>query len=240
MKFNLRHRIATFCAIALAGCAGASVTQQSQGVPVTSARPRQIVVYRLAVDPSDVTLNQSIVQRAYRSVSGENETAQQHQLARDTAENICVRVAADWSQKGYNAVCQERGVPIASDNVLVVDGEFTDISEGNRLRRMVIGLGAGASTVDTNVNVYQRAGGVSRSVLEFTTHADSGKMPGAGITGPAGAAAGGAAAAASLGVNVAAAGVKTATSATGFLADKTAAQIVDQTTRYFVQQGWTP
>jgi len=37
--------------------------------------------------------------------------------------------------------------------------------------------------------------------MNFTTHADSGKMPGAALTAPAGAAAGGAAAAASLGAN---------------------------------------
>lgn len=63
-------------------------------------------------------------------------------------------------------------------------------------------------------------------------------MPGAGITGPAGAAAGGAAAGASLAANVAAGGVKNVTSSTGFLADKTAKQIVDQVSAYYAQQRW--
>ena len=75
-------------AVTVAGCAGAAVTQQSQTAPLSSARPTQIVVYPFAVDPSDVTLNQSFFQRTYRSISGEDESAQQLQIARDTAENV--------------------------------------------------------------------------------------------------------------------------------------------------------
>jgi hypothetical protein len=63
-------------------------------------------------------------------------------------------------------------------------------------------------------------------------------MPGAGITGPAGAAAGGATAAASLGVNLAAGGVKNFTSSTGYLAEKTATQITDRLSSYYAQHGW--
>jgi hypothetical protein len=44
---------------------------------------------------------------------------------------------------------QRAGEQVASDNVLVVDREFTDINEGNKLRRMVIGPGFGQSTLDS-------------------------------------------------------------------------------------------
>ena len=64
-------------------------------------------------------------------------------------------------------------------------------------------------------------------------------MPGAGIIGPAGADAGGATAAASLGVNIAAGGVKNYTSSTGYLVDKTTMQIVDLVVAYYNRQGWT-
>ena len=75
-------------------------------------------------------------------------------------------------------------------------------------------------------------------IIDFATSADSGYMPGAGITGPAGAAAGGATAAASLGVNIAAGGVKNVTSSTGYLVDKTTDQIVQQVVNYYNRQGW--
>ena len=215
------------------------MTQQAQAVPVTTSRPVQIVVYPFAVSVDDVTLNQGIIAATYRNFSGEEQTAQQLQVAKDTAHNVCVTVAATLSQKGYTAVCHERGIPVAGGNILIVDGEFTDISEGNKLRRMVIGLGVGASTLDADVIVQQHSDQGSRQLMEFSTHADSGKMPGAGITGPAGAAAAGGVSAATVGVNLAMGGVKNYTSATGFLADKTSDEIVDQIAQYYAQQGWS-
>jgi hypothetical protein len=223
----------------LSGCAAATATTQSQSLPADGNRPSQIVVYPFSVDPSEITLNQSIVQRAYRSVSGENESASQHALALDTAQKVCLEAVTTLRKKGWSATCQNRGTPIAGDNVLFVDGEFTDINEGNRLRRTVIGFGAGASTLDSTVQMYQCTNQASRQVLEFTTHADSGKMPGAAVMAPVGAAAG-AGAAATVGANGAAGGVKSVTSSTGFLADKTASQVVDQLTNYFAQNGWAP
>ncbi|HXW84347.1 MAG TPA: DUF4410 domain-containing protein, partial [Candidatus Binataceae bacterium] len=120
----------------VAGCAGASYQQQYQAAPAASTRPTGIVVYPFAVDANDVTLNQSIVQRVYRAAAS-NETEQQDQLAHSVASDICNAVAANLMNQGYSAVCQPRGVPISGENVLVVDGAFTDINEGNRLRRLV-------------------------------------------------------------------------------------------------------
>jgi len=225
-------------AVSILGCAGAQVTQQSSAAPVTNSRPSQVFVYPFAVNASDVSLNSGFFQAAYRQMSDDNPTDQQAQIAHQTAQNICIQVAADLTQKGINSTCLQRGVPPTGSNVLILDGQFTDISEGNRLRRMVIGLGSGQSKVDTVVQVIQKTDQGSTEILDFETTADSGYMPGAGITGPAGAAAGGATAAASLGVNLAAGGVKTYTSSTGYLADKTTTQIVDLVANYYNRQGW--
>ncbi len=234
---SLRIMLLSFAIIAV-GCAGAKVTQQSYQAPISNTRPSAIVIYPFAVDPSEVTMNQGIFQKAYVAMSGANQTDQQVQLADQTAHNICVQVAANLTNKGITTTCLSRGTPPAGSNVLIIDGNFTDINEGNRLRRMVIGLGAGQSTLDTVVQGYQKTDQGSQQVMDFSTHADSGYMPGAGITGPAGAAAGGAAAATTLAVNVAAGGVKNVTSSTGFLADQTAKQIVDQVSGYYAALGW--
>ena len=224
--------------IAISACAGAKVADQTQNAPAaTATRPDQIVIYPFAVNANDVTLNQSIVQRAYRNVSGEDQNASQQKIATDTASNVCLNVASNLTAKGYKAVCLQRGTPAAGNSSLVVDGEFTDISEGNRLRRLVIGFGAGSSTLDTSVHVYQRTDSGSQPLTDFTTHADSGKMPGAAIMGPAGAAAGGSAAVV-VGTNAAMGGAKSFTSATSYLADKTATQITDVITQYYSQHGW--
>ena len=203
-----------------------------------ASRPSQVFVYPFAVNASDVSLNSSIFQVAYRNISDDNVDAQQQNIARQTAQNICVQVAANLTGQGITTTCLQRGVPPTGNNVLVLDGQFTDISEGNRLRRMVIGLGSGQSKVDTVVQVIQKTDQGTTEIMDFATNADSGYMPGAGITGPAGAAAGGATAAASLGVNLAAGGVKNYTSSTGFLVDKTTSQIVNLVVAYYNRQGW--
>jgi hypothetical protein len=253
MRSAISKSIYVLLALALSACAGqpiylptgrlfagaTSSAVQVRGVPIASGSPSQIVVFPFATSSSEVTLNQGIGARLYRNWSGEDQTATQAQLARSTAQDICVHVATSLANKGWNAACQPRGKPLAGANVLIIDGAFTDINEGNRLQRMVIGLGVGASVVDTQVGLYQYSNGNSTQLITFSTHADSGRMPGAGITGPAGAAAG-ATTAATIGVNVAAGGIKTITSSTGYLTQQSAKQVVDQSNNYFLQRGWKP
>jgi hypothetical protein len=87
------------------------------------------------------------------------------------------------------------------------------------------------------VQVYQMANGNTTQILDFTTHADSGSMPGAALTTSAGAAVGGAMAAASLAANLAGGAAKAYTSSTGHLAKQTADQSVNYMSQYFAQQG---
>jgi hypothetical protein len=239
MKSKIFNRMYVLLAVTAFGCAGAQTTQRSSAAPITATAPTVVVVYPFAVSASDVSLNSGIFQVAYRNMSGEDQSAQQLDLARQTAQNICVQVAANLTQKGISTTCMQRGVPPTGNNVLILDGQFTDINEGNRLRRMVIGLGAGQSTLDSVVQVIQKTDQGSSEIMDFSTHADSGYMPGAGVTGPAGAAAGGAAAAASLAVNVAAGGVKNYRSSTGYLVDKTTDQVTQMVMNYYNRQGWS-
>jgi hypothetical protein len=239
MKTNIVRIVCLLSTITISACAGAKVADQTETAPAaTSSRPNQIVIYPFASNPSEVTLNQSIVQRAYRNISGEDQSAAQNKVADDTASSLCLSVASNLTTKGYKAVCLKRGEPITDSNALVVDGEFTDISEGNRLKRVVVGFGRGASTLDTTVHVYQHNDSGSQQLIDFNTHADSGKMPGAAIMGPAGAAAGGSAAVI-VGTNAAMGGAKSHTSTTSYLAEKTATQVTDVITQYYAQHGWS-
>src|SRR5208282_5111886 len=131
------RRMYVVLTIATFGCAGARVTQSSSTAPISNTPPTAVVVYPFAASASDVSLNSSIFQVAYRNMTDENQDAQQLDIARQTAQNICVQVAANLTQKGITTTCLQRGVPPTGNNVLILDGEFTDISEGNRLRRMV-------------------------------------------------------------------------------------------------------
>ncbi|HTW88469.1 MAG TPA: DUF4410 domain-containing protein [Candidatus Binataceae bacterium] len=223
--------------VVLAGCTEVIASNPTPSPAGASSRPSQVVVYPFAVDPADITLNQSFFQRAYQDLSGEHQGVQQTRIAHRTAENVCLGIINALQQKGWNATCLERGTPVAGNDVLVVDGEFTDISEGNRLHRLVIGFGAGASSLDTSVTVYSWTNTQYRKLLDFTTHAGSGKMPGAVVIGPAGAAAG-AGTGTMVAANAAMGGAKISSSSLGVLADKTVKAVVDQLAGYFAKRGW--
>jgi Domain of unknown function (DUF4410) len=250
MRSPIRNLIYVLIALVISACAESSVptgsadsltmegTSSARHVvhgSIGNGASIQIIVFPFATSVADATLNQSLATRLYRNYSGEDETTSQLQLAQFTAQNICIEVANSLANKGWNAACQPRGVPLTGGNRLIVDGAFTDLSEGNRLRRMVIGLGADASVVDTQVGLYQYSNGNSTQLLSFTTHADSGKMPGVAIAGPAGAAA-----ATTIGVDVAATGVKNATPSTAYLTDASARQIVSQVNNYLSQRAGIP
>jgi uncharacterized protein DUF4410 len=217
----------------LAGCA-ASTEQVSVATPSAAQKPDLIVVYPFAVDPEDVTLNQGFFETTYHDLAGTDQTPEQHDIAQNAADDICLEVATALTEKGHKAVCQKRGVPVAADASLIVDGEFTNLSEGNRLKRMVIGFGAGASVMDTNVELYHRTDSGVQKLAEFNTHADSGKQPGMAVMGPAGAAVGGP----MMAVSAANMATKAHRSSFGRLQNRTAEAIVEQIKAYFAQHGW--
>lgn len=188
----------------------------------------------------DVTLNQGFFQKTYRNLSDSNQDQSQLDLGHQTADAMADAMVQRLEGLGFVATKIARGTPISGDNVLIVDGSFTNINEGNRLRRMVVGFGMGESTMDAQVQVYQKANGNTQQIMDFSTHADSGKMPGAAIAGAPGAAVGGTAAAVSLGVNLAAAGGKTYTSAMSVMAQRSAKQAVANMSQYFASQQWIP
>ena len=92
-----------------------------------------IVVYPFAVNPEDVSLNQGFFESTNGDMKGVNETAEQRDIAQNAAEDICVEVATALSEKGHKAICQRRGVPITG-GAIIIDGEFTTLTEGNRLK----------------------------------------------------------------------------------------------------------
>jgi Domain of unknown function (DUF4410) len=223
----------------MAGCSPASITPGASARPVYAGKPSQIMVYDFAVSSAEITQNQSIVQRAYRAVSmnAEQQQASQLQTGHEAAKDLSDMLVKQLTDLGFTAQQAQRGTPVPS-GALVIDGQFHDVDEGNRLRRLVIGFGAGASKLDTQVEIYQYSGDTPAQLLNFTTHAESGKMPGAAVTMGAGAAAQGgvtlAAGAATMGMS----GAKVYRSAMGFLADSTAKQIVAYFSQYAANQGW--
>jgi hypothetical protein len=112
------------------------------------------------------------------------------------------------------------------------------IDEGSRALRMTIGLGAGQSSVISNVQVFNVFPAGRRMVDAFEVTAQSGRKPGAAETMGAGAAAG------TLATAAAVTGASTiASEAFGANVDddakRTAKKIASMLSDFFAQQGWT-
>jgi len=219
------------------GCAKTVVNSEMQTASTNLPRPSRVIVRDFAVSAADVTENQGIIQRAVRS-DEDPQGAEGRQLAVGLE---AADVMADELVEGIRALGLEAERPqpgaMYYENDVVIVGSFLNIDEGNRLRRLAVGFGAGGSQIDTQVTALQVTGKTRRKLIEFTTHAQSDKMPGAAVTMGAGAAAAGASAGMAA-ANVAVGGVKTYRSATGQMASRSAAQAVAKLSELFAQQGW--
>jgi hypothetical protein len=200
-------------------------------------RPNQVIVYPFAVSPAQVTENQGFIQGIVNNLGSTPLAERKQETGQDAANALADEMVKKINTLGLPAWKQQRGTP-PPPNSLIIDGRFIDINEGNRLQRTVIGLGLGQSTMDTEVQVYAPSSSGYSMVLEFKTHADSGEMPGAAITGPAGAAAAGGLTAGVAAANVAVSGIKGYMSSVGPMASRSANQAVQYLQGFFVQNGW--
>lgn len=102
--------------------------------------------------------------------------AKAHKLVDALATNL----VADLSHAGVTAQRLPANVPVPVEG-LVVRGIFTQVDEGNRIRRAVIGFGAGAAKMDLYVEVSDLAH-PGEPLYSFAHQGSSGKMPGAVVT----------------------------------------------------------
>ena len=219
----------------LVACARTVVRPESGMVDFGLPRPERIVVYDFAVTEDEVREGQGPVKKMLNETRSSSEEDREREIGRHVANVLAEELVQGLRDLGFTVEWKPRGTPIGGHELLI-DGEFLDVDEGNRLRRLVIGFGIGASRVDTEVDVYHGAG--RRKLLDFRTHSDSGMMPGAAATMGAGAAVEGgvtvgmAAGAAAMGT------VKEYHSEIERMAAHSADQAVAYLSEFFAKQDW--
>lgn len=218
------------------GCAGTSVRDTREIAYSGQPRPTQVLIYNFAASPEDIQQNSSIFAKIQGQLANTNQTAEEIKLGREVADAMATELTQKIAALGLNPIRADRSLRVLPGAILIT-GQFTNINEGNRLRRNVVGLGLGQSSLDSKVSVLAPSASGYQELISFDAHADSGEMPGAAVMGPAGAAAG-AGTAAVIGANAAVGGVKSYKSASAQQAKKMAEQIADELARYFAQQGW--
>jgi len=112
-------------------------------------------------------------------------------LAKSLVDTLSASLEKKLVQAGLSA--RRLGPPGAlPKSGWLVRGVFTEVNQGNQLRRAVIGFGAGKTDLQVLVDVNDLGQGAPKPFYEIRTAADSGKAPGAGpmiVLGPAGVAA---------------------------------------------------
>ena len=152
-----------------------------------------------------------------------------------TRSVVTENLVKEITKLGIPAVAAAQATPVAGPS-LAIEGQFMTIDEGNRLRRAVVGFGAGASEVRTLVQVFETTNAGHRLIEDFYTTVKSSRKPGLGPMGGVGAAAGRAASSAVVSTGV---GVATAHSQTvEGDAKNTAEEIAKTLKKLFVEQGW--
>jgi hypothetical protein len=229
-----------FALVVAAGCAPTNVQQENMTVAQLN-RPSLILVYDFAVTPQEVELDTGLsadVMRQYEQHKGETRTAEEtklgHKVADALAEELVQKIRSFglWAERGF-------GAPYGNEKDLLVKGQLLSIDEGNRTERVVIGLGAGRTSVQANVQVYEMTARGLQEVDSLRGTAKSGYKPGMGEMMGLGAITGHLLA--STVVSGTLAGVSEMTSATvesdaKRLAEKIAADLGN----FFVDQGWIP
>jgi hypothetical protein len=173
-----------------AGCQSTSNSKPTATKPPAAsvtlvADPRPVVVREFAFDVSQLHTDQGLIagrQGPVKRVMGEvhpQETPAQ-KAARLSAL-LSETIAKELADLKIPASREFAGSPLPA-NGLLVSGQFLQVAEGNRLKRAVVGFGAGSTEVFVEVAIYDLVQSRDRPVLVYGTGTGSKPMPGAVVT----------------------------------------------------------
>jgi hypothetical protein len=246
-----RVPISLILAAALTGCAQLSISPQSAQPPdpeVASLAiqaeplpPFEIVVRDFEFSPSSVRENSSPLHRAIDLFRRSPAEERRLEIGRAAAASLSDQTLKQLNKLGLTAVRIPNDSHVSlPDDVLLVTGRLIEANEGDRLTRVALGLGAGESSLDTEVHVFRLTHGERVEVLAFTTHADSGKMPGLLPSIGVGEFFIGPITALSEGKDIASGGLKIYSTQIDYLAGKTGNQVARYLSQYAAKEGWIP
>jgi Domain of unknown function (DUF4410) len=177
--------VAGIMAATLSACGGARVSGATATGPAAVA-PTAVYVTDFDLDATDVQQSgvAGVINRIPRpgligsGPLGIGRTPQQQ--ARDVVDTMASALVEDLRHDGLNAERLPPGAPLPSSGWLV-RGAFLQVDAGNRLRRAVIGFGAGATELQVATAVDQLGAGLPQPLYTVDTSAQSGRLPGAAV-----------------------------------------------------------
>jgi len=224
--------VSCLLAIFLAACAQTTVRPILRTADKNLPRPGRILIHDFTVSDAAVQEYQGILRQ---QPANRNAGERQREIARLANETLMAGLAQGLRDLGFVVERAGTNTAIKEDDISI-EGRIVSIDEGSPLRRLLVGFGSGASTMTVRAQVFRPA--ERRMLLEFTTRADSGRMPGAAATVPATAAM-----PLTMGLGVSAgSAVVSGVNANGATVSQMAISSADQSVRFlsefFARQGW--
>jgi hypothetical protein len=200
----------------LAASCGTTKVKTTEKYSGKLPRPDRILVYDFAASPDEIKLDTGLSADIARAVEGKPRTADELKIGHAAA-----------------------GIPPTSGNTLLIHGQLLSIDQGNRTERVVIGLGAGRTSVKANVQVYEMTAEGKQKVEQLQADAKSGRKPGMAEMMGIGAVAGTLATSAAVSGTVSAAG-EASWETVEADARRLAKKVAKELGQFFVEQGWMP
>ncbi|OPX96274.1 MAG: hypothetical protein A4E58_01791 [Syntrophorhabdus sp. PtaB.Bin006] len=173
----------------LSGFGGAKISGTRDVGTAPTYAPQMIYVTDFDLEVQDIQSDPGLVQSLRqgrgpradilpRPRSAHKDPAVQ---ARELVDLMSTSLVKEFGKLGFKAQRVNPGMGQPT-NGLLVRGVFTQVGEGNHLRRAVIGFGAGETELQVMVAVDDLSQGAPKSFYELSTSAESRKLPGAAIT----------------------------------------------------------
>ena len=140
------------CVLGLAACNHARVQTTESYLGPAMPRPDHIYVAYFSITPEQVRLDQGIGARITRAADDQPLGMQEMQAAQATQAALTEHLVDRLRRYGLPAEIAPT-TPVGS-NDLLVQGQIVGIDQGNRTRRILIGLGAGKSSIGADTQLY--------------------------------------------------------------------------------------
>lgn len=172
--------------LAAAGCSTAKVTGKNNLAEIPTVRPQMIYVADFDLQSANIQEDKGLLSLLPGPEGPMRQLLEGHAqnpqaLARELVDIMANAIVKKLNHDGLQAV-RLASMTRLPTNGWLVRGVFTEVQQGNRMRRAVIGLGLGKTDVQVATTLDNLADGPPQPFYQIDTYASSGKKPGAAAT----------------------------------------------------------
>lgn len=189
LRFKTEYLVTALAALGawlMTGCNSARVTHTQNFSAVPAAQPAVVYVANFELQAEHIKKTDGLLTPAHGQSGPVRNLVLGHSedppaLADKLVNLMADSIVKDLTKTGIRAIRLEPGASLPTSGWLV-RGVFTEVQQGNRLRRAVIGLGSGQTDLQVVATTDHLASGVPRPLYQIETEASSSQAPGAAAT----------------------------------------------------------